>query len=611
MSDLTLKEQSKNLPKKPGVYLFKDSDGRVLYVGKAKDLKTRVRQYILGQDARKHVVLMMRKAVEVEIALTSTEKEAFILENTLIKRHSPRYNLQLKDDKNFLHIALDMDKDWPRFQLVRRIEKSSNLRTFGPFTSAQQARKTLAFVERSFPLRTCSDRTLRSRKRPCILHQMERCVGPCVDGLTTQDDYTGLVQDATLFLEGRHTELLAVLHAKMKRASVEEDFERAANLRDLIQSIESTLQKQSVVDTNLGERDIWGLWRDADEGVLLLLPVRGGMMLEPVAFPFSKSLQADADILSSGLLQFYAAHRLPREVLIPFELSEQLVLEELLVAQRKGALRLHAPKRGAKARLVGLANENAEARFRQRENKNARLKMALESLAEHCGLVAAPHRIECFDNSNFQGHSPVASQVVFLDGKPAKHLYRRYHIRGVEGPDDYASMAEVLGRRIRRAWEEDDFPDLIVVDGGLGQLSAALKVLRDTGAEGQAVVGLAKARTEKRRGAVGAVDKILIPGRSEALILRDADPALNLLRHLRDESHRFAVSFHRKTRKKASLYSELDSIEGIGPSRKKALLKHFGSLKAIRAASAGEIEALAGFSSDLAKRIQTALNPPD
>jgi excinuclease ABC subunit C len=606
-----LQEQSKKLPKKPGVYLFKDSEGRVLYVGKAKDLRSRVRQYLLGQDSRLHVGLMLRKAVDVEIALTPTEKEALLLENTLIKRHSPRYNLQLKDDKNFLHIVLDMDKEWPHFELVRRIQKSRNWRTFGPFDSAQKARKTLAFVERNFPLRTCSDRTLKSRKRPCILHQMEKCVGPCVDGLTTQEEYSELVQDAVLFLEGRHQELLSTLRGKMQEASTQEDFEKAAGLRDLIQGIESTLQKQSVVDTALADRDIWGLWRDADAGVLLFLPVRAGMMLEPVGFPFSKSLQGDAEIVSSGLLQFYSSHALPREVLIPFSLPEQPVLEELLSAQRNGAFRLHVPKRGSKARLVELANQNAEARYRQRENKKERLEMALESLAKKCGLVGPPRRIECFDNSNFQGHSPVASQVVFLNGVPAKKLYRRYHIRGVEGPDDYASMEEVLGRRIRRAWLEDDFPDLIVVDGGVGQLSAALKVLKNHGSEGLAVVGLAKARTEKRRGAVGAVDKILIPGRSEPLILKDTDPALNLLRHLRDESHRFAVSFHRKTRKKASLYSELDAIQGLGPMRKKALLKHFGSLKAIREATSTDIAALKGFSLDLAQRIVSGLKRPD
>ena len=361
-----------------------------------------------------------------------------------------------------------------------------------------------------------------------------------------------------------------------------------------------------MVDTALADRDIWGLWRDADAGVLLFLPVRAGMMLEPVGFPFSKSLQGDAEIVSSGLLQFYSSHALPREVLIPFSLPEQPVLEELLSAQRNGAFRLHVPKRGSKARLVELANQNAEARYRQRENKKERLAMALESLAKKCGLVGPPRRIECFDNSNFQGHSPVASQVVFLNGVPAKKLYRRYHIRGVEGPDDYASMEEVLGRRIRRAWLEDDFPDLIVVDGGVGQLSAALKVLKNHGSRiggrwlGQGVLKSAEVRwsgDEFDSGAIGALDFERHRPGSQSL----APPERRIAS--------FCGVFPSKN-EKASLYSELDAIQGQTDA-KKALLKHFGEPESIREASSTDIAALKGFSSDLAQRIVSGLKRPD
>jgi excinuclease ABC subunit C len=602
-------EQASRLPKKSGVYLFKDAKGKVLYVGKAKNLRARVGQYLRGQDSRKHVGLMMRKAHAVEVALTETEKDAFLLENTLIKRYHPRYNVQLRDDKNFLHIALDTRQEWPRFRLVRRIDKAKGLRTFGPFVSAKQARKTLSFVERSFPVRTCSDRTLKSRKRPCLLYQMQRCVAPCMPGLVEPPDYQALIDQAALFLEGRHTELLVFLQTKMRDASNAEAFEQAGRLRDLIRSIEATLERQQVVDTTLSNRDIWGLYRSATAGVLSVIPVRAGMMLEPLSFPFKAIFQSDADLLSAALMQFYSAQPVPREILLPMDFDEMGVLSELLREEKKGALDVLVPLRGKKKRLVVLAEKNAEARFRQTEDAQARRDVALAALAKHCGLSAPPRQIECFDNSNFQGDAPVASQVVFVEGKPAKSLYRKYHIKTVEGPDDFASMTEVLDRRIRRAYKEDLFPDLIVVDGGRGQLSAAQACLSALGADHVPVIGLAKARREKRRGQVDAVDKIILPNQAEALILPDADPALNLLRHLRDESHRFAIRFHRKTRKKASMFSVLDGISGVGAARKRALLRHFGSLRALRAADLSAIAEVQGISLALAERVFSALNP--
>ena len=607
MTQHLLEQKSKKLPKKPGVYFFKDPSGKLLYVGKAKNLRARVRQYVLGQDQRQHVALMMRKAVDIEVALVSSEKEALILENTLIKRHRPRYNIQLRDDKNFLHIALDLDHAWPRFQLVRRIEKGKGRRYFGPYASAQQARKTLTFVERKFPFRTCSDRTLSSRKRPCLLHQMHRCVAPCVEGLTSTEEYREIVNEAVWFLEGRHQELVASLQEKMQRKSDEEAYEQAASLRDLIQSIKATLEHQQVVDTALADRDIWGFFRDSDAGQLVLLPVRRGMMLEPLSFAFEHSLEDDAHLLTSSLLQFYSKRLIPREIYVPLPVPEMSVIEELLREQSKRTVSVMQPKRGKKRRLVELANQNAQTRFKQAENVQKRREEALEQLAVHCGLPTPPRRIECFDNSNFQGMSPVASQVLFVDGQPEKSGYRRYHIRSVEGPDDFASMAEILGRRIRRAWEEDDFPDLIVVDGGKGQLSAAQAVLRELGAEHQAIVGLVKARTEKRRGDPMAFDKIVVPGCSDPIKLPDSDPALNLLRHLRDESHRFAINFHRKTRRKASIASELDGISGVGSVRKKRLLKHFGSLKRLRLASVEDVGGVSGISTALAQKIVDAL----
>lgn len=608
MSQDLIDEKSQKLPRSPGVYLFKDSQEKVLYVGKAKNLKARVRQYVLGQDQRQHVGLMLRRAVDIEVVVAASEKEALLLENTLIKRHRPRYNIQLRDDKNFLHLALNTQHQWPRFSLVRRMEKKRGIRYFGPYASATQARKTLDFVERKFALRTCTDRTLASRKRPCLLHQIHRCVGPCVEGLTTPEEYRELLQEAVWFLEGRHQELVAALQTKMAQAAEAEDYERAAAHRDLIQSIEASLERQQVIDPSLADRDIWGIFRDSDAGELVVLQVRRGIMVEPLSFAFKNSLESDGDLLTSSLLQFYSQRQAPREVLLPMSIEEQASLQELLREQTGRAVDLSTPQRGRKRRLVDLANQNAQTRFRQAEDVVTRREAALSLLAEHCGLASPPRRIECFDNSNFQGASPVASQVLFVDGKPEKSGYRRYHIRSVEGPDDFASMAEVLGRRIRRAWEQDDFPDLIVVDGGKGQLSAAQAVLREHGAEQQPIIGLVKARTEKKRGEPSAFDKIVLPGEREPLRLRDSDPALNLLRHLRDESHRFAIAFHRKTRQKRSIASELDGIPGVGATRKKRLLRHFGSLKRVRQASVEELRAVEGISEALALAIREALS---
>ncbi|MEC7239822.1 MAG: excinuclease ABC subunit UvrC [Myxococcota bacterium] len=607
MSQDLIDEKSRKIPRSPGVYLFKDREQKVLYVGKAKNLRARVRQYVLGQDQRQHVELMLRRAVDVEVVVAASEKEALLLENTLIKRHRPRYNIQLRDDKNFLHIALNSNHAWPRFTLVRRMEKKRGVRYFGPYASAPQARKTLDFVERKFALRTCTDRTLASRKRPCLLHQIHRCVGPCVEGLTSSEEYQDLLKEAVWFLEGRHQQLLGSLEAKMTQSAQSEDFERAASQRDLIQSIQASLERQQVIDPALADRDIWGLFRDSDAGELVVLQVRRGVMIEPVGFSFKHSLESNEDLLTSSLLQFYSQRQAPREVLLPIPVEEAAALEELLREQSERAVSLSSPQRGRKRRLVDLANQNAQTRFRQAENIETRREEALALLAEHCGLSSPPRRIECYDNSNFQGSSPVASQVLFVDGKPEKSGYRRYHIRSVEGPDDFASMAEVLGRRIRRAWEKDDFPDLIVVDGGKGQLSAAQAVLRELGAEQQPIIGLVKARTEKRRGERSAFDKIVLPGQSEPLRLADSDPALNLLRHLRDESHRFAITFHRKTRQKRSIASEMDQIEGVGPTRKRRLLRHFGSLKRIRQASVEDLQSVEGISEALAMRIAEAL----
>jgi len=604
----TLEQQAAALPTSSGVYLFKDADGVVLYVGKAVNLRARVRQYLAGQDGRFMVRFLVAQSADVEVVLTDSEKEALILENTLIKRHNPRYNVKLRDDKNFLHLRIFPRGRWPRYTLVRRIRDDGS-RTFGPYSSAQRARRTLDFVHRTFRLRTCTDAVLRSRTRPCLLYQMGRCAAPCVDGLTTEAEYGELVRDSMLLLEGRNTEVVARLQERMFAASGEERFEEAARLRDLIQTVERTLERQRVVDRGLGDRDVWGLFREGDRGVAVVLPVRAGMMLEPAAMPFEGVLEEGGELLSTLLNTWYGSGRtVPPEVLVPALPPDAEPLAELLGEGTGRRVKLRQPQRGEKVRLLRLAERNAHDRYLRDNERAARLRRALVELAELLELPDPPRRIECFDNSNLQGHHPVSSCVVFVDGEPAKKAYRTYRVRTVEGADDYATMAEVLGRRFRRATDEGLFPDLLVVDGGKGQLNVALAVLEELGLTWQPVIGLAKARAEKRRGETAPVDKILVPGRAEPIRLPDHHPSLNLLRHIRDESHRFAINFHRKVRRKSTLASVLEEIPGIGPSRRKALLRHFGSARALAGATVIELSQVPGIGRSTAQRIREALD---
>lgn len=603
---MDLVEQAELLPTTAGVYLFKDRRGEVLYVGKAVNLRARVRQYLQGHDERFMVRYLVAAAERVEVVPTTTEKEALLLENSLIKQHRPRYNVKLRDDKNFLHLRVDPRAPWPRFTLVRR-PKDDGARYFGPYHSATQARRALAFVQRSFPMRTCTDAVLKSRRRPCLLHQMHRCTAPCV-GLVDRPAYAEIVDDAVLFLQGRDKDLLARLAERMAEHAEAERFEEAARLRDVIRAVGSVLDRQAVADVKLGDRDAWGLHREGDRGAIACVPVREGLVREPHVFPFEGAIEPDAELLSAALNAWYEPGRTPPEVLLPEAPADLAALEEVLSERRGTRVRLAVPQRGDKTRLLELARSAAATRWAQGHSEQDRIARALETLAETCGLDTPPYRIECFDNSNLLGQEPVASQVVFVEGRPAKKEYRRYTVKTVVGADDYATMREILGRRLRRAAEEGDFPDLLVVDGGRGQLSAATDVLRELGLEDLAVIGIAKPRTERARGDRDAVDKIILRDRPDPVILRHDDPALRLLQHLRDEAHRTAVGFHRERRSKARLQSQLEALPGVGPARKKALLLHFGSVAGVRQASVEQIAGLPGFGPAMARRVWAALH---
>lgn len=597
------------LPTTAGVYLFKDKRGTVLYVGKAVNLRARVKQYLGGHDGRVMVPHLVRQAHEVEVVVTSTEKEALLLENTLIKKHRPRFNVRLRDDSNYLHLRLDLSKPWPRYELVRQIA-DDGVRCYGPYASAQKARETLAFLQRVFPLRTCSDAVLRSRTRPCLLHQMGRCCAPCVD-LVTPEAYLQIATDSTSLLQGHTRPVVRALEKRMFARAAAEEYEEAARLRDLIASIQATVERQQVIDPRLSDRDVWGLHRDGNSLAVAVLPVREGVLTEPLIRVVHDVVEPDDEFLSSAINAAYPEGvPIPDEVLVPFAPSGLADLEDLLSERRGKRVHLHEPVRGNKVDLVRMANDNARVRLAAQTDASARRREALQQLAELVGLDEPPHRIECFDNSHLGGTDPVAAMAVFLDGQPARQEYRRYKVKTASGDDDYAAMHEILTRRFRRGLESGELPDLLVVDGGKGQLGVALAVLEDLGLDQQKVIGLSKPRTEHARGDRSATDKIVLPGEKEPRRLPASHGGLRILQHLRDETHRSAVQFQRRTRNRNTLTSAVEGLPGVGPARRKALLQHLGSLDAIAEASVEELLAVPGVGRQLAEQIFAVFHDP-
>ncbi len=612
MSD-ALKDRVERLPRSPGVYLFKDGRGAVLYVGKAVDLRARVRQYLGGHDSRPLVPILVSRATDVEVVLVDTEKEALILEATLVRRHQPPFNVLLRDGKNFLHVRIDPHEPFPRVALVRSI-RPDGARYFGPYHSAQRARQTLQALHRHFPLRSCTDEVFRSRRRPCLLHQMHRCSGPCV-GIITADQYRVLVEEAGLFLSGQTHELTGRLRTRMARLADEERFEEAAAVRDLVLAVEATLERQRVVDPRLGDRDAWGTARLGARVAVAVLPVRGGYLVEPVVRVLDGVHDEDAALLSSLVNHHYDPIpdedplSIPPEILLPVELPDRGALEEVLTERRGRRVRVVAPSRGGRADLLRLAVQNAEDLLRRADSDEDRARSALEALGRACRLPSPPRRVECFDNSNLQGQDPVASMAVFVEGRPVRAAFRRYRVKSVVGADDVATMREILGRRFRRGLAEGDLPDLVVVDGGHGQVNAARAALADLGLPRVPVVGIAKPRPDRAAGRADPTDRLVLPDVRDPVVLEPHDPALRLLQHLRDEAHTSAVRYHRQVRARRTVASGLDALPGVGPARRTALLTVFGSMARLRAASPAEIARVPGFGPALAVRIHSALHP--
>jgi len=608
---MSLDDKIQQLPTSPGVYLMRDADGIIIYVGKARNLKQRVRSYFSNSgDSRYHVKFLVARIADLEVLLTDTEKEALLLENTLIKQHHPRYNLNLKDDKTYFSLRIDLKEPYPRFSIVRKIPRDS-ARYFGPYASASAAREVLRQIIRMFPLRHYPLNICMSRKRPCLYHQIGQCSAPC-HRLISADDYGELVKGAMLFLEGKGRELVAQFKSHMLQASQGERYEEATRWRNLLRSIEVTVEKQKMVLRG-GDSDVLGYHRDADRLEITLLLIRAGVLTGSRQFSLSWEL-GDSEGMSAFLAQYYAeGSSIPEEILLPLEIEDGVALADVLtdIKGRKVAI-LH-PRRGVKRELIDLAGKNAAAALRERDEKQASVETLLGVLHKRLHLSRLPRRIECYDISTIQGRFSVGSGVSFLNGVADKKQYRHYRIRDVEGQDDFAMLREVFTRRFREGTiQKEGLPDLVVVDGGIGQLNATQEIIDELGLNGCFdLVSLAKSRVERNAKTATikkSDERVFLPGRKNPVVLRQNSPALLLLAAIRDEAHRFAIEYHRTLRSKGGISSGIEQIPGIGAKRRTALLSHFGSLQRLKEASVEEITTVEGVSRAVAEKVYAALH---
>ncbi|PWU17304.1 MAG: excinuclease ABC subunit C [Bdellovibrio sp.] len=614
-----IREKVKSLPTLPGVYLMKSAHDKILYVGKAKNLRNRVRSYFADKHENSpKTVLLVRLVEDVEFIVTKSEVEAFLLEASLIKKHRPKYNIRLKDDKSYPYIKLSWADDFPRLYLARKVKKDGGL-YFGPYSSGAAVHGTIRFLNATFKIRDCTDAVFRTRKRPCMTHQIGRCNAPCV-GLVNREEYRRDLEGAKAFLRGQNQKVVRELTRRMQEAAKEEKFEVAAKLRDSVQAVQAVLEKQAVINASSDlDQDAIGYHGD-DRGTLIeTLHVRQGRVIGtrshffPLLDPHD-NLEDPREWLVSFLNQYYEDNIIPDELLLPEDLGGDMnrLLADVLRERKGEEVRVRFPTEKKGHALVEMASENANAHFTKYVTKSEEKKLGLHEIEERLELKNFPGRIECFDISTFQGSETVASQVVFEEGVPSKEHYRRYKIRGVEGINDYASMHEVLSRRF--AHQEYDDPQLLVVDGGKGQLQVAVRVLQEIGRQDIPVVGLAKARTQgtfSDAEVVSSEERFFLPGRANPVIFRPQSEAFQILVGIRDEAHRFAITYHRKLREASSLESELDFVVGLGEKRKRELLRHFPNIEAIKAATVEEIAALRGFHRVLAERILLQLNERD
>ena len=608
----------KRLPDRPGVYLLKDDRGDVLYVGKAQSLRNRVRSYWQKQAGPRgpgdvhRIREVIGRVADVEYTMTDSVSEALLLEANLIKRFRPRFNVRLKDDKSYPYIKVTLADDFPRIERTRKLPNDGS-RYFGPYASASSVDESMNLVRRLFPFRTCTIDIRdgeRALQRPCLLYHIKRCQGPCIQAIS-KDDYRADIVQIELFLEGRQETLVRALRKEMAVAAEATEYERAATLRDKIRAIERTMESQKMAAFARTELDLVGIARQDAQAAIQLFVIRNGKLIGRDVYLVDATREApDDEVLGSFLEQYYArASSVPREVYVPFLPPGAADLEAFLSGRRGTGVRLHVPQRGERRELLALATRNAgetlareQARWLADQGKTL---AALEQLADALELPGPPMRIECYDISTFQGAESVGSMVVFEEGKPRTGEYRRFRIRAVQGPNDFASHQEVLRRRFRLTKTGDEgadeerrwaMPDLVIVDGGKGQVSAAKEVLDELGLHELPLAGLAKEREE-----------LFLPGRPEPILLPPTSSALYLVQRLRDEAHRFAITYHRDLRSKRTVRSAFDDLPGVGPKRRRELLKVFGSVKRVRDAPVEQIAAVPGISRALAERIKATL----
>jgi len=603
-----LRLQALNAPAEPGVYLMRDAAHVVIYVGKAKSLCARLKTYFSGGDGRYQIEFLLRRVVVFETIVTQTEEQAFILERDLIAKYKPRYNIRLKDDKSYLSIRIDERSEWPRLELVRRTE-NDGATYYGPYAFSGELRNLLEVIRKVIPLRTCSDSVLYNRQRPCLEYQIKRCCAPCCLPIPPEE-YRDLLKQAVGILEGKTAATIKKMSAKMESAAEGLRFEEAAAWRDRVEVLESFQAGHSLITFRGENRDVFGMVREGESAAVCVLLVRNGRITESKPFVLDDVQVSDEELIEAVVQQFYEGGReIPCEIIVPFEMTNASVMEVGLAARRGGKVSVLFAQRGSKARLLDMAEINARASFVGARTKESEWDSVAEALRQTLGLRQSPRRVECVDISNFQGSDTVGAVVVFFDGVADKRAYRRYNLSHYESPNDFASIYEVVSRRLKRGAAENTLPDLLVIDGGAGQLSMALQARDELGLSVE-IVALAKMRTESEVQSADVTwkpERLFIPGREESLLLDEGAPLTRFLSRIRDEVHRFVITFHREKRAKRVFQTRLDVVSGVSVEMRRRLLRHFQTVQAIGSAAPEEIASIGRMPITLARRIVVEL----
>jgi excinuclease ABC subunit C len=600
-------EQLRKLPASPGVYLMKNAEGKIIYVGKASSLQSRVRSYFGAGPLTPKTQNMVTRIADIEFVITGSEQEALILEMNLIKRHHPPYNVRLRDDKSFPFLKISLNEEWPRIYFTRRVE-DDGARYFGPFASAYSLRETLKAVKSMFPFRTCSKPITGTEKRPCLDYHLNRCIGPCI-GAVSREEYLQVIRQVVLFLEGKDDVVVAQLRENMEKAAEKLNFEKASTLRDQIKAIHSIIEGQRIATMVHGDQDTIAFAQDGDQALAQIFFVRGGKLIGREGFVVQGTAEEEpTQVMTNFVQQFYASSLyVPPLLLLQYPVDDEAIVRSWLKQRRGSCVDIEIPRRGTKKQLIDMVAENAQHSLEQlriRKLASTRdMTPAMEEIKQALELPTLPRRIEGYDISNIQGAMAVGSMVVMEDGRPKPAHYRRFKIKTVPGADDYSMLQEVLRRRFHRAAEANGeqgawamMPDLVLIDGGKGQLNAGVAVLQELGLNNQPVASLAKENEE-----------IFVPDRPESIRLPGNSAGRLMLQHLRDEAHRFALGYHLKVRQKSTLTSALDAIPGIGPKKKRALLRRFGSVRGIKEAAVEELGRMKGINPALATKIKEYL----